>query len=256
MKIANFRQELGFLDGPSSTLISRSLLLTEACCLFSAIDPDTNYNKIKQQVLEENVLGKLTQGSRFETFRRMREFFGLNPHLPVYATMIHLWNYDEAEQPLLTFLCATARDQALRKTSSLVLSCPFGKIFPKNELHMLLQKLYQERYNPDCLARMTTNIIKSWTDAGFLRREGSLHKRKPAYCGPAATTYALFLGYLEGRRGQELYQSLWSNLLDAPLEALYELTFQASRLGWLDYKNAGGIVEIKFHLPSMKEVLK
>ena len=58
--------------------------------------------------------------------------------------------------------------------------------------------------------------------------------------------YALLLGYLEGMRGNQLLRSQWVQVLDATPEQLVHLAKDAKRLGMLDLKQAGDVVEIGF----------
>ena len=55
------------------------------------------------------------------------------------------------------------------------------------------------------------------------------------------------LGYLEGARGQSLFKTLWTSVLDQPMSQLIDLAATASQAGLLEFRSAGGIVEVTFH---------
>jgi hypothetical protein len=63
---------------------------------------------------------------------------------------------------------------------------------------------------------------------------------------PAATAYALYLGYLCGARGESLFHTEFSKVLDAPAADLMEKAEAASRRGWIVVKRLGNIVEVLF----------
>ena len=67
--------------------------------------------------------------------------------------------------------------------------------------------------------------------------------------------YALFLGHLCGERGDGLFNSFWTQLLDNPQHVLRGQAVQASQQGWLEYRNVGNVTEISFHYLMRKETI-
>ena len=63
---------------------------------------------------------------------------------------------------------------------------------------------------------------------------------------PVVATFALLLGYLSGLRGKLLLDTPWTRMLDRTPSEVADLTVEASRQGWLNYKAAGAVVEITF----------
>lgn len=61
---------------------------------------------------------------------------------------------------------------------------------------------------------------------------------------PRVTVFALLLGYILGGRGPSLFETLWAKILDLSVDELIFQTMDAKRLGLLDVKQSGGIVEI------------
>jgi hypothetical protein len=51
---------------------------------------------------------------------------------------------------------------------------------------------------------------------------------------------------LTGARGQFLFTSHWVRLLDSPRDLVLDLAREASRRGWIDFRAAGAVVEVKF----------
>ena len=74
---------------------------------------------------------------------------------------------------------------------------------------------------------------------------------------PGALTYAIVLGFLQGLRGTKLFDSEWTQVLDSSPGELRQLALEAKRLGYLDLKIAGEIIEIGLSsLLNPKEILQ
>jgi hypothetical protein len=54
------------------------------------------------------------------------------------------------------------------------------------------------------------------------------------------------LGYLQGIRGQALFDTLWAKVLDHPKSHLFDLAFIASQRGLMEFRQAGGVVDVSF----------
>ena len=63
---------------------------------------------------------------------------------------------------------------------------------------------------------------------------------------PAAATFVLLLGYAVGRRGRMLFETPWTAILDMGPDELIDLAVDARRLGLLDLKQSGSIIDVSF----------
>ena len=52
------------------------------------------------------------------------------------------------------------------------------------------------------------------------------------------------LGYALGARGTLLFETLWARVLDARTDELIFLAMDAKRLGYLEMRASGGVVEV------------
>ena len=59
-------------------------------------------------------------------------------------------------------------------------------------------------------------------------------------------TYALLVGFAVGRRGRLLFETPWTAILDASPGALVDIAVDARRLGLLDLKHSGQMIEVTF----------
>ena len=243
--VEEIRARLGFRDGDRGTHSSRTLMFRELELLLDATPADASLLEYRQAVVEDNVLGKRTHTTREHTTRKLKALFGLDPALPVFRAMRRLWEVDAEGRPLLALLCGFARDPLLQMTADLVLDAEVGTEITPEDLEELLRRKAPGRFSETSERSIARNVLSSWTQSGHLTG----HQRKTrarATATPGNTAYALFLGYLEGRRAQRLFASTWARLLDAPEERLLDFTRAASRRAWLDFRSVGSVIEVRF----------
>ena len=102
-----------------------------------------------------------------------------------------------------------------------------------------------DRLNEKTLDKVVRNAASSWTQSGHLRGRGR-KSRQRVLATPAAIAYALVLGFAADRRGRLLFETPWISVLDAGTDELIELAVAAKRLGLLDLKQSGSIIEVSF----------
>lgn len=242
---ADVRARLGFRDGERGTHSSRTLMFKELDLLLDATDARALVADYRRAVVEDNVLGKRTRTTREHTVRKLKALYGLDPEIPIFRAMRRLWPLDVEGRPLLAMLCGFARDPLLRMTASAVLDAEVGSTVAPDRVEKILRRGAPGRFSETSERSIARNILSSWTQSGHLvgQAEKSRTRAKPT---PGSTTFALFLGYLEGRRAQRLFDSVWSRILDAPVPRLIDLATAASRRGWIDYRSAGGVIDVRF----------
>jgi hypothetical protein len=54
------------------------------------------------------------------------------------------------------------------------------------------------------------------------------------------------LGYLEGERGNALFGTIWSRVLDQPRSHLIELATVASKRSLIEFRHSGGVTDVGF----------
>lgn len=224
---------------------SRTLMLAELRLLLAALPISATLEDYRQAVAVENVLLKRTISTRQESFRRLREMYALDKNIRLFRALRDLWDSDIASQKLLALLCAVARDPLLRETGEVILNTRPGASVTPEMLAAKVNESFPGRLNPQSLRHVGQNSASSWQQAGHLVGKVKKERRK-AETYPAATTYALLLGYLCEVRGENLFDTFWSRLLDAPKNVLHEQAQVASQRGWLEYRRTGNITDISF----------
>jgi len=197
--------------------------------------------------MEHNCLGKQTASTRFLTNQRLGELYGLDPSVPLFRIMRHLWDIEDKGHPLLALLAAICRDPLLRVTGPVIIRMKNGDELARQQITDALRESVGDRLNPDSLDKVVRNTSASWTQSGHLSGR-SRKTREKVVTTPAVITFALLLAAMTGARGMPAFESFIARLLDASSDELIYLAMDAKRLGLLDIKQAGGIVTLSFDL--------
>jgi len=239
------RARLGFRDGDRGTHSSRALMFDELCRVLAAVPASAGRAEYRRAVVADNVLGKRTEMNREHSARKLGALFGLDSALPVFRGLRRFWEVEETSQPLLALLCALARDPLLRMTVPAVLEREPGAEIRPEAIGARLLEMSGGRFSASSVRSIGRNVLATWTRSGHLAGHTTKRRARVA-ASPAATAYALFLGYLEGVRAQRLFATQWTRVLDATTETLLDLARAASARGLIDFRNVGDVIEVRF----------
>ena len=235
----------GFRAGERGTHTSRTIMLQELTHLLAATAVTATHHDFVQAVMEGNCLGKRTAATRRHSIQRLTELYGLDRRLLLFRVLRQLWEGHESSRALLAMLLALARDPLLRATAGAVAGTPHGHEYARQPMTDALTDVAVGRLNEAVLDKVVRNASSSWTQSGHLRGR-SRKTRQHVRATPAATAYALLLGYGCGIRGRMLFGSPWCAILDAPESDLLELAVEAKSLGLIDLKQSGSIIDVSF----------
>ena len=235
----------GFRSGERGTHTSRTIMLDELSQLLDAVPGEASRRDYAQAVTEGNCLGKRTAATRKLSLQRLTELYGLDARLLLFRVFKGLWGRHEASRPLLALLLALARDPLLRATARAVVATPFGHELGRQAMKDALSGIVEGRLNDATLDKVVRNASSSWTQSGHLRGRGRKIRQRVA-ATPAAVAYALLTGFALGRRGRLLFETPWAEVLDAPPGELVEVAVDARRLGLIDLKQSGRMIDVSF----------
>ena len=238
-------RDTGFRWGEKGTHTSRTIMLDELEFLLAACAEDATREDYLSAIREDNCLGKRTVATRRSSGQRLIELYSLDPKVPLFRVMRRLWHADRNGRTLYALLLALARDPLLRVTAPAILRMLPGEELARQQLTDALRGSVGGRLNENILDKVVRNAASSWTQSGHLQGRGRKVRRK-VMPTPATTAYALLLGYLTGARGGMLFQSLWAQVLDAPVGDLLNYALDAKRLGFLDMSQSGDVIEVSF----------
>ena len=245
LRVPRSASTFGLRINPTGTHLSSTLKLEDLRKLLASHTVTATEAAYKVAVVDENLLGKPTFSSRRITFERLRELYGLDLNMLVFRALKDLWEADKIAQPLIALLCSTARDPILRAMTPFLLQLPIGAPVTPREFAEEADHQFPGKFVESSRQRLGRNVSSTWEKAGLLSGQQT-KKRAEAQVRPTSLAYALLLGDLCGKRGQALFTTLWTNMLDTPIHELKELAVVASRQGWIDYRAAGDVVEVSF----------
>ncbi|MBK7780589.1 MAG: hypothetical protein IPJ58_07325 [Ardenticatenia bacterium] len=238
-------QRFGFRSGDRGTHGSRSILLADLRQLLAATAADAAYEDYRRAIMEDNVLGKGTASTRLNSWKKLRELYGLDPRLAVFRCFRELWDVDAVGRPLLAVLCACARDPLLRLSAMVVLGAPVGTVLCPQDFVAAIHAMAPQRFSVLSLKAIGNRTCSSWTQSGHLAGDKVRIRTHPV-ASPEAVVYALLLGRLTGARGPGLFNSFWTAVVDAPSDSLLALATTAAQRGWIDLRRAGAVVDVSF----------
>lgn len=233
----------GFRFGAKGTHSSRTMMFDELEILLSATGSSATREDYAAAIIELNCLAKPTAASRRQTNQRIGELYALDPDVAVFRIFRRLWDVEKEGRRLLALLCAVARDPLLAATAEPVLRIEPGREFMREPVTDAIRALVGDRLNESILAKVVRNCASTWTQSGHLEGR-TLKKRHRVTPSPATVSFALFLGSVVGYRGADLFGSGWMSLLDCPPPRARDLALQAKRIGLIDIRIAGDIIEL------------
>jgi len=240
---ASSAEKAGFRFGDKGTHTSLTIMFKELSTLLKCAPSTASRADYARYIIEQNCLAKSTASTRRSTNQRLGELYALNSSVPIFRVLKRLWAMDEEARKLLALICALARDPLLAVTAPVIMALPEGSDFLREPMRAAIKHHVGDRLNDASIDKVLRNIASSWTQSGHL--EGRTFKKRRRV-NPHATNiaYSLFMGYMAGFRGEDLFSSGWIAVLDCTPPAARQLAFDAKRMGLIDMRSAGGVTEI------------
>lgn len=236
----------GFRNEKGSVHTPRTMMLNELSQLIDFCKPEgQTKDRANEAVVNQNCLGKRPAKTKILTFRHLIDLYSLDSGLPVFRALLYFWQKEEAARPLLALLCAYVRDGLLRATAQFILSNLPGAVISREMVELFIQKIEPERFSAATLKSTAQNINSTLTKSGHL--EGKVKKlRIKAKATTAAVSFALFLGFVQQIRGENLFCSEYIKLLNCSFERAIELAELASMRGLIVLKKVENVIEVQF----------
>lgn len=245
----NVRKNLlkfGYNFESGSSLTKRTVMTNELFALFNCVqNAQANLEEYKIAVIESNCLGKRTIKNRGYSFSYLKRLYGLSPDLVIFRAFRYFFDRDENSRVLLCLLTGYSRDLILQASGDYIFNLPVGASISKMEFENLIDERFPSRFGTKMLQSLVRNLLSSWTQSGHLSPDKK-RVRQIVEPGSGAVSFALLLGYLTGGRGERLFQTEFTKLLDCSFEKAVELAEDASRKGWIVFNRIGGVIEVGF----------
>ena len=261
--LGEFRREknaldrFGFYFGKGGAHTSRTIMLQELITLLTCMDgtlEKLGRSDYFRAIVDKNCLGKRSAKTRQLTYNHLVSLYSLDPSNTLYRALLYFWRRDRTGLPLLALLCAYSRDTVLRMSAPYILNFSEGVLVTREALELFIDQKEPGRFSKARLKSTAQNLNSSWTSSGHLvGRSRKIRSRALPTVGSVA--YALFLGYLNGARGEGLFTTEYVKVLDCSRDRLIELATEASLKGWIVFKRVGNIMEVLFpNLLSQQEM--
>ena len=252
MKSKSLPENLGFRNGPFTVHTSRTMMFKELEELLDNAQLDTTREGYLNLIIDSNILAKPTASSRNKTAKYITGLYSLCSNVLVFRILRCFWQSEKDGHALLAFLGAYARDSLLRDVAKVILSIAIGSELSLDFIKDELQRKHPGRFSPNTLHSTAQNIASSFQQSGHLSGRRIKVRTNPSVTA-ANVAYALLLGYLSGVRGQNLFRTEWAKLLDISQDRIANFASQAHRLGWMEFRNIGNVVDISFNNLLTKE---
>lgn len=229
--------------------ISRTMMLAELETLLACVPEGAPAEAYFEAIASRNVLSKTTDSTRQKTLRHLRELYGLDERVPLFRLLRKMHALDNASLPLLAIQIAAARDTLLRATCTSIFESSEGEIVQTTGLEMAIDDAFSGQYSD--ANKIARNAASSWTQSGHLVGRN----KKVRVCvkpSPAAATLALFLATCCGFHGAAVFTSPWCIFLDLSADKARSTAQEAHRLGYLNLRCIGDVVELSF--PMLSEI--
>lgn len=233
----------GFRSGAQGTHTSRTMMLEELRLVLAATPADARRVEHAAAIIDGNCLSKPTASTRRLTNQRLGELYGLDLGIPLFRVLRRLWDLDANGRPLLALLAALARDPLLAATYFAVVSLPAGAEFQREPMKMALRSFVGDRLNNNILEKVCRNAASTWSQSGHLEGR-TFKKRRIVSATPATAAFAIYLAHIAGFRGADIFSSAWLQVLDFDPSRARHFALGAKRLGLLDLRMAGDVVEL------------
>jgi len=241
--VADRAAKVGLRFGAKGTHTSRTMMLSELMAVLAATPNGASRADYAVAIIGGNCLGKATTATRRLTNQRLGELYGLDSQIPIFRVLRRLWSTDVAGRPLLALQCAVARDPLLAATVVPVLSLVPGSELQRDAIKAELRKLVEERLSDATLDKVIRNTASSWAQSGHLVGR-TFKKRALVRATPGSVAFGLYLGHAVGFRGAQLFATGWLSLLDCTAARARDLAVEAKRIGLIDLRIAGDVVDL------------
>lgn len=236
-------EAIGFRFGAKGTHTSRTMMLDELSRALEATNPDARRADYADAIVDGNCLSKPTAATRRLSNQRLGELYGLDPAIALFRVLRRLWDIAANGRPLLALLAAIARDPLLAATCPAVVTMAANAELQRDSLKGALQAAVGDRLNDSTLEKVCRNAASTWAQSGHLEGR-TFKKRRMVEPSPTAVAFAIYLAHAAGFRGSEIFSCGWLRVLDCDPSRARELALDAKRIGLLDLRMAGDVVEL------------
>lgn len=198
------------------------------------------------EAIKQNVFNKATKSGVSFTSQFLKRLYDFDVTLPVFKAFKHFWHIaDERDKPLLAIIYAIGNDYQLRNSIPVINNTEIGRKVAVESIESNIENLNPKKYTTNTLRSMAQNIASSWKQAGFITGKVKNIRTQPEI-NYLVLTFALFMAYLSGMRGDFILKSDWVKALSLDEKTIRSLAIEAGKRDLLQYQFAGNVTSITF----------
>jgi hypothetical protein len=198
------------------------------------------------EIMEDNVFNKKTESSKKKTISYLTQLYSFKKEDRKFLSLEDYWNkIGDNEKPLTALLFAVSKDYLMQESVDFVKSVKQREKASKEEFEANIEHYHPHRFSRTTLGSVSRNVVSSWKQAGYI--VGKM-KNIRTECSPSYFTvsFAFLMAYLDGARGDYLFNHPSVRALDASREEILTLIKAASDRGLLNFNRSGASMVISF----------
>lgn len=194
----------------------------------------------------ENVFGKKSSDGIKQTKGFLKRLYGFDIQHQPFLAFKYFWGITDAdEKPLIAFLYAITKDDLLAESIEVLQKVRHGEKATIELFEDCIEMHHPNQYSVNTRKSMAQNIASSWKQAGFIEGK-TKNLRTDAVITARVACFAFLLAYLNGDRGDFIWNSISVKGLCLPESKLRELVIECARKDIMQYQYAGSVTAISF----------
>lgn len=194
----------------------------------------------------ENVFGKKSSDGIRQTNNFLKRLYGFDRQSSIFKAFEYFWKItDIQEKPIITFLFAINGDDLLAESIEVLKQVKLGHKVTIELFEHVIEKYHPNQYSENTRRSMAQNIASSWKQAGFIEGKVKNIRKQPDVTYRVAC-FAFLLAYLNGDRGDYIWNSIGVCSLCLFESQLRELAIESAKKDLMQYQYAGSVTAINF----------
>lgn len=198
------------------------------------------------EALGQNVTGKKSSSGVVKTARYLKQLYGFNVQDPSFVAFHYFWKVSDVhEKPLIAFLYAVHQDVLLAESIEVLQRKKQGEKASVELFEGVIEKYHPNHYSANTRRSIAQNIASSWKQPGFIEGKVKNIRTQPVVTYRVAC-FSFLLAYLNGLRGDFIWNSIGVKALCLPESKLRELAMECAKKDLMQYQYAGSVTAISF----------
>ena len=217
--------------------------------MFSELEKVMSFSMESGQYLDamaDNVFGKKSSDGVKQTKGFLKRLYGFDSQYPPFAAFMYFWKMSEPnEKPLIAFLYAVNQDNLLAESVQVLQNVKLGTKVAVEHFEEIVEKYHPNQYAANTLRSTAQNLASSWKQAGFIEGKVKNIRIQPEITYRTAC-FAFLLAYLNGDRGDFIWNNIGVNALCLHESKLRALAIECAKNDLMQYQYAGSVTAINF----------